>query len=65
MPERLSRCRRIDELRPLLDDRSRGGARRVALPEDPEELAALVDGDELARFADGVTYSGKAPRRGG
>lgn len=38
-------------LRPYLDDRARAGARRVGLPDDPEQLIALVDDDELARFA--------------
>jgi hypothetical protein len=38
-------------VRPYLDDRARAGARRVDLPEDTEQLAALVAGDELARFS--------------
>ena len=38
-------------VRPYLDDRARAGVRRVGLPEDTGALAALVAGDELARFA--------------
>ncbi len=38
-------------VRPFLDDRARAGARRVELPEEPAQLAALVDDGELARFA--------------
>lgn len=41
-------------VRPFLDDRSRAGARRVALPEEPEVLAALVPGEDFARLAAGL-----------
>lgn len=39
------------ELRPHLDRRTLDGARRVGLPEDAEELAALVPEKDLARFS--------------
>jgi hypothetical protein len=41
-------------VRPYLDDRALSGAHRVGLPRDPEELAALVDEGDLARFAAGL-----------
>lgn len=41
-------------VRPYLDDRARDGARRVGLPADVGELAGLVAGDDLARFAAGL-----------
>ena len=50
-------------VRPYLDDRAREGARRVGLPDDPAELAGLVDGDELARFAVGLVRISRLPRR--
>jgi hypothetical protein len=50
-------------VRPYLDDRAREGARRVGLPDDPAELAGLVDGDELARFAAGLVRISRLPRR--
>lgn len=47
-------CREVQavwpDLRPQVDDRVRRGARAVGLPTDPEELAALVDGDDVARL---------------
>ncbi|NMO90102.1 endonuclease [Actinomycetospora sp. TBRC 11914] len=39
------------ELRPHLDGKAIDGARAVGLPTDPAKLAALVDGDDLARFS--------------
>lgn len=39
------------EFRPHLDPKATDGARAVGLPADPEALAALVDGDDLARFS--------------
>ena len=39
------------EFRPYLDGKAVEGAKAVGLPTDPEELAALVDGDDLARFS--------------
>jgi endonuclease III len=41
-------------MRPFLDDRARTGARRVGLPGDAGELAALVRGEDLARLASGL-----------
>jgi hypothetical protein len=39
------------EFRPHLDARALDGAERLGLPRDPRELAAQVDGDDLARLA--------------
>lgn len=39
------------DLRPYFDDKARQGAQRLGLPADPEKLAKLVDGDDLARLA--------------
>jgi endonuclease III len=50
-------------VRPYLDDRARAGARRVDLPEDPEQLAALVPDDDLARFAAGLVRVSLLPQR--
>ena len=50
-------------LRPYLDDRARAGARRVGLPEDPQQLVALVDDDELARFAAALVRISLLPLR--
>ncbi|MET7303524.1 endonuclease [Embleya sp. NPDC005575] len=41
-------------LRPVLDRKALDGAGRVGLPQSPEALAELVDGDDLARFAAGL-----------
>lgn len=46
-------------VRPYLDERAREGARRAGLPDDAEELAALVAGEDvagrdMARFAAGL-----------
>src|SRR5690606_6882354 len=38
------------ELRPYVDAKAVSGARAVGLPEGEAKLAALVDGDDLARF---------------
>lgn len=47
-------CREVQavwpDVRPHVDDRVRRGARAVGLPTDPDELAALVDGDDIARL---------------
>lgn len=47
-------CREVQavwpDLRPQVDDRVRRGAEALGLPTDPEKLAALVDGDDLARL---------------
>jgi hypothetical protein len=40
-----------DELRPFFDDRALDGAGRVGLPKDPDRLAGLVKGDDLARLS--------------
>lgn len=42
------------ELRPYLDRRCLDGARRLGLPTDPDRLARLVSGEEVARFAAGL-----------
>lgn len=42
-------------VRPFLDDRCRGGARRIGLPGDATALAALVPGEEFARLASALT----------
>jgi hypothetical protein len=42
------------ELRPYLDGRALDGARRLGLPTDPGELAALVPADDLAALAAGL-----------
>ena len=39
------------EFRPHLDGKAIEGARAVGLPTDTDELAALVDPDDLARFS--------------
>ncbi|WP_027941892.1 hypothetical protein [Amycolatopsis taiwanensis] len=39
------------ELRPYLDRKALAGAKRLALPEDPEKLARLTDGEHLAPLA--------------
>lgn len=48
-------CREVQQVwpsvRPFFDRRARDGARDVGLPTDVAALAALVDGDDLARFA--------------
>ena len=41
-------------VRPCLDARALEGATRLGLPADPAELARLVTGEELARFAAGL-----------
>lgn len=50
-------------VRPHLDDRARTGAARLGLPEEPGPLAALVRGDDLARFAAGLVRVALLPRR--
>lgn len=51
-------CREVQavwpELRPYLDRRALEGARRLGLPTDPDELAALVPPDDLAPLAAGL-----------
>ncbi len=49
-------------MRPFLDDRTLDGARRAGLPGDPQRLAALVDGDDLARLAAALVRVGLLPR---
>ena len=41
-------------VRPCLDDRARAGAARLGLPDDPDALAGLVSGEQLAPFAAGL-----------
>jgi endonuclease III len=50
-------------VRPYLDDRARAGARRVGLPEDTGQLAALVADDEVARFAAALVRISLLPAR--
>ena len=50
-------------VRPYLDDRARAGARRVGLPDDGEDLAALVPDHDLARFAAGLVRISLLPTR--
>ena len=47
-------------VRPYLDDRARGGARRISLPDD-DRLAGLVAPDDLARFAAGLVRVSRLP----
>lgn len=46
------------ELRPSLDGKAVDGARRLGLPTDPDELAGLVHGEDLARFSAALTRVG-------
>ncbi|TNC23493.1 endonuclease [Amycolatopsis alkalitolerans] len=39
------------DLRPYFDGKARQGAERLGLPTDPDKLAKLADGDDLARLA--------------
>lgn len=39
------------ELRPYLDKKTLDGAKKVGLPADPDKLAGLVRGDDIARLA--------------
>ena len=48
-------------VRPYLDDRAREGACRVGLPDDADELARLVAGNDLARFAAGLVRISRLP----
>ena len=50
-------------VRPYLDDRARAGARRVGLPDDTGQLAALVADDELARFTAALVRVSLLPAR--
>jgi hypothetical protein len=49
-------------LRPYLDGRAREGARRLGLPDDAGDLARLVAGGDLARFAAGLVRVSRLPR---
>lgn len=48
-------CREVQlvwpELRPFFDTKALAGAEKLGLPTDPDRLARLVDGHELARLA--------------
>ncbi|MFI0465052.1 endonuclease [Saccharopolyspora sp. 5N102] len=48
-------CREVQlvwpELRPFFDKKALAGAEKLGLPTDPDELAELVEGHELARLA--------------
>src|SRR3954451_5432786 len=48
-------------VRPYLDDRALAGARRVGLPDGPEQLAGLVESDDLARFAAALVRISRLP----
>ena len=47
-------------VRPYLDDRARGGAVRIGLPDD-DRLAGLVEPDDLARFAAALVRVSRVP----
>jgi len=49
-------------VRPLLDRKALDGARRIELPDDADRLAALVPGNELARFAAGLVRISLLPK---
>jgi len=49
-------------VRPYLDDRARAGAARIGLPDD-DRLPALVEGEDLARFAAGLVRISRLPRQ--
>jgi hypothetical protein len=49
-------------VRPYLDRRAVEGARRVGLPDDVHRLAALVAGEDLARFAAGLVRISLLPK---
>ncbi|MDL5154703.1 endonuclease [Actinomycetospora termitidis] len=46
------------EFRPYLDGKATEGATAVGLPQDADELAALVPADDLARFAAALVRAG-------
>ncbi|WP_018331714.1 hypothetical protein [Actinomycetospora chiangmaiensis] len=46
------------EFRPHLDGKATDGAKAVGLPQDAAELADLVSGDDLARFAAALVRAG-------
>src|SRR3954447_18911179 len=48
-------------VRPYLDERALAGARRVGLPDGPEQLAGLVESDDLARFAAALVRISRLP----
>jgi len=48
------------ELRPALDGKALQGAERLGLPTDPDDLAALVPDDRLARLAAALTRAALA-----
>jgi co-chaperonin GroES (HSP10) len=50
-------------VRPYLDDRTRAGAERVALPGNAAALAELVPAEELASFAAGLVRISLLPAR--
>ena len=56
-------CREVQAvwpgLRPQVDDRVRTGAKAAGLPTDADELAALVDGDDLARLTAALVRVGR------
>ena len=49
-------------VRPYLDDRARAGAARIGLPDD-DRLPALVQEEDLARFAAGLVRISRLPRQ--
>ncbi len=48
------------ELRPFLDERALRRAGELGLPGEPEQLARLVDGDDVARLAAALLRSARA-----
>ncbi|WP_408011989.1 endonuclease [Saccharopolyspora aridisoli] len=45
------------ELRPYFDGKALSGAKKLGLPSDPDKLADLVEGHDLARFAAALVRS--------
>lgn len=60
-------CREVQavwpEVRPFFDRQALDGARALDLPDRPEQLAELVGGDQVARFAAALMRAGKDARR--
>jgi len=49
------------QVRPYLDRLALEGARAAGLPDDPEQLASLVDGDDLAHLAAALVRVARDP----
>ena len=46
-------------LRPYTDKLARTGAERIGLPKDEDKLGELVEGDDMAAFAAGLTHAAR------